>query len=204
MMRARMNIEQQVDGRELGVALRPGRSALWHDRLLNVLHQWSIPTLRVALGLIFLWFGLLKLFGTSPVTSILKQTFQFMPLPAFTIGLGVGEVLIGCGLIMKRALRLTLVLLCLHMTGTFLSMLLLPSLFFQHGSLLSLTMEGEFVVKNMVLMAAGLVIAGYEVAPMCEAERRANAEADGIEGDGALVFIGNRKRRREAALLTPE
>src|SRR5207253_2419310 len=86
MMRARMNIRQQVYGSQIDIALPQRRTRLWHDYLLNVLHQWSILALRVALGLIFLWFGILKLFGTSPVMVILKQTFTFMPLLPFTIG----------------------------------------------------------------------------------------------------------------------
>jgi hypothetical protein len=44
-----------------------------HDYLLGLLHRWSIPALRLALGLVFLWFGALKLFGASPVMKMLEQ-----------------------------------------------------------------------------------------------------------------------------------
>lgn len=152
--------------------------------------------LRVTLGIIFLWFGLLKLFGTSPVTAILKQAFPFMPVLPFALGLGSWEVMIGSGLIMKRALRLMLVLLCFHLTGTFISLLLAPSLFFQHGSPLWLTVEGEFVAKNMVLMAAGLVIGGYEVAPVGGAEREAGSEQRRDREESTLLFITDRPSRR--------
>lgn len=140
--------------------------AEWHDYLLGLMHRWSIPVLRVALALIFIWFGALKLFGASPIVKILAHTYWFLPVKSFAVGIGAWEVLVGSGLLFKRALRCTLALLCLHMAGTFFALLLAPVLFFQDGNLLRLTVEGEFVVKNMVLVAAALVIAGHEVKPL--------------------------------------
>lgn len=195
MARAKMEIAQQPYVRDSAIALPQRRTTIWHDYLVGGLHRWSIPVLRVALGLIFLWFGILKLFGVSPVTAILKQSFPFVPLLPFALGLGIWEVLIGCGLITKRALRVTLVLLCFHLTGTFTSLLLAPSLFFHDGSPLWLTVEGEFVAKNMVLMAAGLVIGGYEVSPMGDAKNLTGTVA-GREADSVLVYIKDRLRRR--------
>jgi uncharacterized membrane protein YkgB len=141
-------------------------AAEWHDYLLGLLHQWSIPALRLTLGLIFLWFGALKLFGASPVMNILEHTYWFLPVRSFAVAIGVWEVLVGACLMSKRALRCALALLCLHLAGTFLALAFAPVLFFQDGNLLRLTVEGEFVVKNMVLMAAALVIGGHEVKPL--------------------------------------
>jgi putative oxidoreductase len=130
------------------------------------LHRWSIATLRVALGLVFLWFGALKVLGGSPAEELVKETYSFLPFHPFFLLLGLWEVAIGCGMISSRGLRLTLVLLCLHLAGTFGALLLAPRLFFLGGNPLWLTMEGEFLVKNLVLMAAGLVIAGHELRPI--------------------------------------
>jgi len=138
----------------------------WHDYFLGLLHRWSIPALRLTLALIFLWFGALKLFGASPVMNILEHTYWFLPVRSFAVTIGVWEVLVGAGLLSKRALRCALGLLCLHLAGTFLALVLAPVLFFQDGNLLRLTVEGEFVVKNMVLIAAALVIGGHEVKPL--------------------------------------
>jgi uncharacterized membrane protein YkgB len=138
----------------------------WHDYLLGLLHRWSIPTLRLALGLVFLWFGCLKLFGASPVMKFIADTYFFLPVRSFAVALGAWEALIGTGLLFKRALRCALALLCLHLVGTFLALALSPLLFFHDGNLLRLTFEGEFVVKNMVLIAAALVIGGHEVKPL--------------------------------------
>lgn len=136
--------------------------------LRGILRRRSIPALRAALGLIFIWFGALKVFGVSPVLGMLQQTYTFLPIHLFVLLLGGWEILIGIGLILRRALRCTLVLLCLHLTGTFVALYLAPTRFFSHGIPLLLTADGEFVVKNLVLVAAGLVIGGYEIKPFKE------------------------------------
>jgi uncharacterized membrane protein YkgB len=138
----------------------------WHDRLLGLLRSRSIPALRLTLGLIFLWFGALKLFGASPVMNILEQTYGFLPVKSLAAALGAWEVLIGVCLVFKWALRSALGLLCLHLAGTFVALSLAPSLFFQDGNLLRLTVEGEFVVKNVVLIASALAVGGHEVEPL--------------------------------------
>ena len=137
----------------------------FHDYLLGLLRRWSIPALRLALGLVFLWLGALKLFGASPVMNMLEHTYWFLPVRTFAVSMGVWEVLIGACLMSKRALRVAVSLLCLHLAGTFFALVLTPVLFSQDGNLLRLTAEGEFVIKNIVLIAAALVIGGHEVEP---------------------------------------
>jgi putative oxidoreductase len=150
---------------EAGVAVLEPAKAKWDEAIITFLHRWSIAALRVALGLVFIWFGALKLFGVSPVIPMLRQTYGFLPVTLFAPLLGVWEVLVGGGLIFKRALRLTVVLLCLHLIGTFVAIWLDPELFFLNSNLLLLTANGEFVVKNLVLITSALVIAGHEVTP---------------------------------------
>lgn len=136
------------------------------ELVLTVLRRWSIPALRLALGLIFIWFGALKIFGSSPVFLMIQETFTFLPVHLFVLILGGWEVLIGLGIILKRALRCVLVLLGTHLVGTFVALWLNPLHFFVQGSPLLLTADGEFVMKNLVFIAATLVIAGYEVKPL--------------------------------------
>jgi len=139
--------------------------------LTTFLRTWSIPALRLALGVIFLWFGALKVLGVSPVLSLVQQTYPFVPTHPFFFVLGLWEIGIGCGLIFNRALRFTLILLCIHLLGTFVALLQTPSLFFLNENPLWLTTEGEFVVKNLVLVAAGLVIGGHQVKPRIKVKR---------------------------------
>jgi putative oxidoreductase len=136
------------------------------ELILEILRRWSITALRLALGSVFLWFGALKIFGSSPVASLIKETYRFMPFAIFVLLLGVWEIAIGVGIIIKRALRCVLILLGVHLVGTFTAIWFNPGIFFVRGVPLCLTTEGEFVIKNLVLITAALVIAGYEVKPL--------------------------------------
>lgn len=133
------------------------------QRMIAFMHAYGIRILRIALGVVFFWFGALKLLGVSPVTAIVASTYSLFPTKSFILILGFLEVAIGAGLLFKLFLRPTLFLLWLQMAGTFVSFALAPSLFFFQGNPLVLTVEGEFVIKNLVLIAASIVIGGFEV-----------------------------------------
>ena len=124
----------------------------------TVLDRYGITALRIALGLVFIWFGMLKVIDRSPVEDLVKDTIYFLPQDTFFVALGVWEIIIGIGLLIPVALRLTLLLFWLQMAGTFLSLIILPGRAFQDGNPLLLTVTGEFIIKNLVLIAAGLVI----------------------------------------------
>ena len=64
----------------------------------------------------------------------------------------------GAGLLFKFAMRAVLAAFFLQLVGTFLVLVIQPEISFQDGNLLLLTVEGEFVVKNLVLIAAGMVV----------------------------------------------
>jgi len=156
----RQPLDSRIDDSFLSLLFR------FDELLLNILRRWSITALRLALGSVFLWFGALKIFGNSPVAALIQQTYSFMPINIFVLVLGVWEVVIGIGIILKRALRCVLILLTVHLIGTFTAILFNPSIFFVRGVPFSLTVDGEFVMKNLVLITAALVIAGYEVKPL--------------------------------------
>ncbi len=115
--------------------------------------------LRIALGIVFIWFGALKVLKVSPVADLVGQTVYWVRPEVAVPFLGWWEALVGLGLIFRKALRTVLFLLFLQMSGTFLVLVMHPDLSFQAGNIFKLTLVGEFVVKNIVLIAAGLVIA---------------------------------------------
>lgn len=127
-------------------------------RIVSFLNRWSIPALRVSLGLVFLWFGALKIFGVTPVTDLVADTVYWVDPDWFVPVLGVAEVVVGVGLLTKIGLRAVLALFMAQMLGTFLVLVVQPDVAFQDGNLLELTVEGEFVVKNLVLLSAGMVV----------------------------------------------
>lgn len=118
----------------------------------------SIPILRIALGIVFVWFGALKLSpGLSPAEDLVRATVPFLPGELFLPFLGTWEIVIGLGFLTGRAMRLTILLLFLQMPGTLAPLVLLPERVFTAFPF-GLTLEGQYIVKNLVLIAAALVI----------------------------------------------
>ncbi len=122
------------------------------------LRRWSIPTLRISLGIVFIWFGALKVFDVTPVADLVGRTVYWFDPDWVVPVLGLFEIVVGFGLLLKIALRSVLALFSLQMVGTFLVLVLLPEISFQDGNPLLLTVEGEFVIKNLVLLSAGMVV----------------------------------------------
>ncbi len=110
------------------------------------------------MGLVLVWFGVLKIVGETPVADLVAGTVYWVNPSWFVPLLGVFEVVVGIGLLLGRWLRIVLALFVLQMMGTFLVLVIQPEVAFQDGNPLLLTTEGEFVIKNLVLLSAGLMI----------------------------------------------
>ncbi|GAB3483597.1 DoxX family membrane protein [Amycolatopsis cihanbeyliensis] len=138
---------------------------------LNQVDKWvvrraansGISLLRILLGVIFLWFGLPKFVpGLSPAEDLAIRTMDMLSLHLVPSGvayflLALLETALGIGLIVGRWLRLTLVLLLAHLVGTMAPLVLLPDRTWSAPLVASL--EGQYILKNLVLIAAGIVIA---------------------------------------------
>jgi len=122
------------------------------------MQKYGLTVLRIGLGIVFLWFGVLKFFkGLSPAEDLVRNTIYFVDPDFFIHILAAWESLIGIGLISGKFMRTTLLLLFLQMPGTALPLLILPEkvwTIFPYA----LTLEGQYIVKNLVLIGAGLVI----------------------------------------------
>ena len=129
------------------------------DAAVRLARRYGVPTLRIALGIVFIWFGLLKVFDATPVAELVSDIVPVLPDRTAVLIVGIVEVIVGLGLITGIAIRLTLGLFFLQMLGTFLVLILRPGLSFD-GNPFRLTVIGEFVVKNLVLLTAGLAVAG--------------------------------------------
>ena len=120
--------------------------------------RYGLTLMRVSLGVIFFWFGALKLFpNMSPAEDLVRNTIYFVDPNLFIPVLAVWEMLIGIGLITGVFMRLTLLLLFLQMPGTTLPLLLLPDVCFTVFPF-GLTLEGQYIIKNLVLITAGIVL----------------------------------------------
>ncbi|HLC03056.1 MAG TPA: DoxX family membrane protein [Anaerolineales bacterium] len=125
--------------------------------------RYGVLLLRVSLGVVFLWFGVLKFFpGLSPAQELATQTIDTLTFgllsPTFSIlVLATWECLIGIGLILGLFMRATLLLLFLQMLGAVTPLFLYPSQVFTHIPYAP-TLEGQYIIKNIVLVSAGIVV----------------------------------------------
>jgi putative oxidoreductase len=127
---------------------------------VGLARRYGIVTLRIALGIVFVWFGALKVADASPVARLVSDVVPVLSDRTAVLVVGIVEIVVGAGLITGWAIRLTLALFFAQMLGTFAVLALEPDLAFRGSNPLRLTVLGEFVVKNLVLLTAGLVVAG--------------------------------------------
>ena len=132
-------------------------------RLTNWMARHGITLLRVSLGIVFFWFGFLKFFpGLSPAQDLAARTiytlsFGLVPAAVSIPVLAAWESLIGLGLISGKFMRATLLLLFVQMLGTILPIFLFPAEVFTQIPYAP-TLEGQYIIKNVVLVSAALVI----------------------------------------------
>ncbi|MEU7524184.1 DoxX family membrane protein [Saccharothrix sp. NPDC042600] len=118
----------------------------------------AVTLLRGSLGLVFVWFGALKVADVTPVADLVARTVPWLDRHLLLVSLGAAEVVLGVALWLGRRLRWVAALALAHLLGTFLVLVVQPQAAFQAGNPLLLTTEGEFVVKNLVLITACLVL----------------------------------------------
>jgi uncharacterized membrane protein YphA (DoxX/SURF4 family) len=132
-------------------------------RITRTLASLSIPVLRITLGVVFFWFGVLKFFpNLSPAEELAARTIETITFGTVQANvslpiLAAWECLIGIGLIAGRFLRATLALLALQMLGTFLPLVLFPQETFTVFPIAP-TLEGQYIIKNVVLVGAAIVV----------------------------------------------
>ena len=128
------------------------------------MNAWGIPAVRISFGIIFFWFGILKPFGLSAAEPLLKATVAWLPFgrpDVWLIVIGWWVVVIGVTFLFKKTTRIAIGLLLLQMVGTFMPLLFLPEVVYQNGNSIYLpTMEGQYILKNLMIIAAAMVIGG--------------------------------------------
>jgi len=132
-------------------------------RITTWMADHGLLLLRIALAIVFFWFGVLKVFpGASPAEALAGQTIERLTLgvvPAATAlpVLALWEVAIGIGLFIGRGMRVTLLLLFVQMLGTITPLFLFPSETFTTFPWAP-TLEGQYIIKNVVIVASAIVL----------------------------------------------
>jgi uncharacterized membrane protein YkgB len=121
------------------------------------MQTYSNPLLRYSMGIIFVWFGALKFVGISPANELVTRTVYWFNPAIFIPILGWWEVIIGLCMIYKPLNRAAIFLLFLQMPGTVMPLFILPDICFTQIPF-GLTLEGQYIIKNLVFISAGIAI----------------------------------------------
>jgi len=132
-------------------------------KLINFSRQVSLPVARLGLFVVFFYFGALKVVGLSPasglVQALFEQTVSFMSFDTFLILFGLFECLIGILFIIPGYERVVIPLLLVHMVTTFMPLFILPAVTW--SGFLVPTLEGQYIIKNLVIIATAISIASH-------------------------------------------
>jgi uncharacterized membrane protein YkgB len=157
-------------------------------RLTRWTARHAITMLRISIGVVFLWFGVLKFFpGMSPAQDLAARTIEALSLghvrPALSVPLLAAlETAIGLGLLTGRFLRVTVLLLLLQMLGTVTPLALFPEETFTQFPIAP-TLEGQYIIKNIVLVSAAILIGATVRGGMLIADPQAASAARSMERD---------------------
>ena len=116
---------------------------------------------RIPIFIIFFWFGFLKIIDLSPAQELVQDTVYWMPFLSaeiWTYIIGFWEVLIGVFFLFKKTTLIAMILLLIQMCGTFLPLVILPEITFQDSNPFLPTLEGQYIIKNIIIITAALII----------------------------------------------
>ncbi len=116
---------------------------------------------RIPMFIIFFWFGFLKIVDLSPAQELVQDTVYWMPFLSaemWTYVIGLWEVLIGIFFLFKKTTLIAMLLLLIQMSGTFLPLVILPEITFQDSNPFLPTLEGQYIIKNIIIITAALII----------------------------------------------
>jgi uncharacterized membrane protein YkgB len=126
----------------------------------RLMARYGLRLLSISMGLVFLWFGALKLTGMSPAEPLIRATLGFLPstlVSPLILLLAIWEVAIGIGFLSGKAKLVVLIMLLLQMAGAMSPLILAPERLWEAFPLVW-TLEGQYVFKDIILISAGLVI----------------------------------------------
>lgn len=132
-------------------------------KVIRFFQKVSMPTARFGLFVVFFWFGILKVLGLSPASGLVQrlfeQTIPYMSFSTFLVAFGIFECIIGLMFLFKGLERVVIPLLFIHMITTFGPLVFLPQETW--SAWFVPTLEGQYIIKNLVIIAAAIGIAAH-------------------------------------------
>jgi len=133
---------------------------IFDNLVVWTMDRFGIKFARLAIGIVFIWFGVLKMIGElSPAYDLISATIYWLTPEIIIPLIGLWEVAIGIAFLFPPLTRVGLVLLAAQMPATFAPLVLLPAVCFTVFPF-GLTLEGQYIIKNLVIIACALIIGG--------------------------------------------
>ncbi len=133
------------------------------ESIIHFFQRISMPVARFGLFVVFFWFGFLKVIGLSPASDLVQHLFEstipYVSFHSFMVFFGLFECLIGILFLIRGFERIVIPLLFIHMITTFGPLFLLPSETW--SGFLVPTLEGQYIIKNLVIIATAIAIAAH-------------------------------------------
>ena len=133
------------------------------SKIITAAEKWSIPFGRLAIFVIYFWFGLLKVLSLSPANQLaaqlLERTLPSVSFETFIIAFGIFEMIIGILFLVRGMERLVIFLLALHLLTTIVPLFLVRTATWQ--AFFVPTLEGQYIIKNILIIALALIIASH-------------------------------------------
>jgi len=130
------------------------------EALIRFFQRYGHRVHRLSLGVLYVWFGLLKPLGHKTTTSLLAHTIYWGDPEVMVLVLGWWEVAIGLCLLVRPLIRVAIFLLALRLPGILLAFVLEPTVLFVSFPFAP-TPEGQYLIKDFTLFLASLAIAGF-------------------------------------------
>jgi putative oxidoreductase len=134
------------------------------DRIFALAQRVSAPMLRVSLAIILLWIGALKFADPGPVVGLLQASLAFLAFPAFVYLLGVLEVSAALLLLANIQVRYVGFLVMALFAGTLTIFVIAPAVTYGGNGFPLLSLAGEFLLKDLVLLAATVAVVAADAA----------------------------------------
>ena len=128
-------------------------------RISGWMRDYGPWLVRISLAVVFIWFGILKPLGLSTANDLVRRTVYWVDPGWFIPLLGWWEVAIGVCMLFRPLIRVGIFLLLLQMPGTLLPLFVLPEICWVRVPTVP-TLEGQYIIKNLVLISAAIVAGG--------------------------------------------
>lgn len=130
-------------------------------RLLAFFKRNYILVARFSIFLIFFWFGFIKLIGLSAASplaeALVSKTLGMQYFDPLFYTLALLECVVGIMFLFPKLTRIVIPLLLFHMLIVCSPLLLVPELTWQSFGVP--TLEGQYIIKNVVVIAIAIGIA---------------------------------------------